>query len=79
MEEPQIYVTFKSNPVMSFIVLFMINNYGASQLSTGAFEVMVGDNLIFSKLKTGKMPAGKLSKAICLSDLKIVTKLSCTL
>lgn len=54
--EPKFYVAMKENPVMTFICLFVINTMGASQLSTGAFEIKVDDVIIFSKLKTGRMP-----------------------
>ena len=54
--EPKFYVAMKENPVMTFICLFIINTMGASQLSTGAFEIKVNDVTIFSKLQTGRMP-----------------------
>lgn len=54
--EPRFYTTMKENPVMTFGCLFIINSMGASQLSTGAFEIKVDNVIIFSKLQTGRMP-----------------------
>jgi selT/selW/selH-like putative selenoprotein len=54
--EPKYYVAMKENPVMSFGVLFVINSFGASQLSTGAFEITLDGVVIFSKLQSGRLP-----------------------
>ena len=54
--EPKIYLMMKENQVASFVVLFMMNSIGASQLSTGAFEISVNDVLVFSKLQQGRLP-----------------------
>lgn len=56
MEEPKIYVAMKENPVATFVCLFVINSVGASQLSTGAFEIKLNDIVIFSKLEQGRLP-----------------------
>ena len=56
MPEPKFYVSMKENPVLTFGCLFIINSLGASQLSTGAFEIKVDDVIIFSKLQTGRLP-----------------------
>ena len=37
-------------------IFFLGNNIQTSLLTTGAFEVSVNDDLVFSKLQTGKMP-----------------------
>lgn len=47
----------KQNPYVAFIGLFMINSYGNSMLSTGAFEVTFDGVEIFSKLKSGTVPS----------------------
>ena len=54
--EPKIYLMMKENQVASFVVLFMMNSIGASQLSTGAFEISVNDVVVFSKLQQGRLP-----------------------
>ena len=46
----------KDNKTMVFFALFMINTFGANQLSTGAFEIYFNGDLIYSKLNTGVMP-----------------------
>lgn len=54
--EPEFYKVMKENPVPTFCALFVINTVGASQLSTGAFEIKLDDVVIFSKLQTGRLP-----------------------
>ena len=56
--EPELLKKAREHPFQTFIGLFIINSMGASQLSTGAFEVYVGDQLVFSKLALGRMPSG---------------------
>lgn len=53
---PEIYYTIKANKGLSFFALFMINTYGANMLSTGAFEISLDGDVIFSKLEQGRMP-----------------------
>ena len=56
IQEPKVYIIMKENQVASFVVLFMMNSIGASQLSTGAFEMTVNDVVVFSKLQQGRLP-----------------------
>ena len=42
--------------MQTFIGLYIMNLVGSNLLSTGAFEVYVQDELIWSKLETGKIP-----------------------
>lgn len=44
------------NKMQAFIVLYVINLIGSNLLSTGAFEVYVQDELIWSKLESGTLP-----------------------
>lgn len=37
---------------------FLLNMLQGAVSSTGAFEVYLGDTLLFSKLRTGRMPTG---------------------
>lgn len=56
IKAPQFVNEIQNNKVTFFIVIFMINNFGNSLLSTGAFEVYSNESLIYSKLKTGVLP-----------------------
>lgn len=56
IEEPDFYKKMKQNPYVTFLGLFMMNSFGNSMLSTGAFEVTFDGIEIFSKLKTGSVP-----------------------
>jgi len=44
------------NKMQTFIALYVINLIGSNLLSTGAFEVYVQDELIWSKIETGTLP-----------------------
>jgi selT/selW/selH-like putative selenoprotein len=56
IEEPQFMVWISNNRVQTFVVLFLMNNIASSLMSTGAFEVYLDGNLIFSKLETKRFP-----------------------
>ena len=56
LPEPTQYTWIKQNKFMFFIIIFFINNLGNSMLATGAFEVYVDDQLIFSKLASKRLP-----------------------
>ena len=57
MGEPKIYQKVKNNRWYYFIlVLFVGNGLSNYFLSSGAFEIYLGDDLVFSKLKIGRMP-----------------------
>lgn len=43
------------NKMYSFLILYFINMAGAMLMQTGAFEVFVEDELVFSKLETGNL------------------------
>jgi thioredoxin reductase-like selenoprotein T len=58
MKEPEWYDWMKANKGTVFIGLFIMNNFGASMMTTGAFEVYLDNELIYSKLQTGRMPTG---------------------
>lgn len=44
------------NKMQTFVALYVINLIGSNLLSTGAFEVYVEDELIWSKIETGRLP-----------------------
>ncbi len=55
-----------------FFVYFLGNTVVNSLMSTGAFEVLLNDQILFSKLATGQMPtSADLSKGLarCMSQL----------
>mmetsp|Transcript_10169 Transcript_10169/g.9109 ORF Transcript_10169/g.9109 Transcript_10169/m.9109 type:complete len:138 (-) Transcript_10169:71-484(-) len=56
---PKIIQDINNNKVFCFGVLFIINSLGNSQLATGAFEMYLNDELIYSKLATGRLPSGE--------------------
>eukprot|EP00633_Aureoumbra_lagunensis_P000234 CAMPEP_0197287694 /NCGR_PEP_ID=MMETSP0890-20130614/4309_1 /TAXON_ID=44058 ORGANISM="Aureoumbra lagunensis, Strain CCMP1510" /NCGR_SAMPLE_ID=MMETSP0890 /ASSEMBLY_ACC=CAM_ASM_000533 /LENGTH=84 /DNA_ID=CAMNT_0042757667 /DNA_START=756 /DNA_END=1010 /DNA_ORIENTATION=- len=42
--------------MMAFGAVWIMNNLAAQLVATGAFEIYVDDNLVFSKLETGRLP-----------------------
>jgi selT/selW/selH-like putative selenoprotein len=56
-EEPKPLVWLQENKMYAMIGYFLINNLSASLLSTGAYEVLLNDKLVFSKIATGRPPA----------------------
>ena len=55
---PGFVVEMNKNKPAVFLTLFVINTLGNSLNATGAFEVFLDDNLIFSKLQMGRFPTG---------------------
>jgi thioredoxin reductase-like selenoprotein T len=58
-EESVAYKFIMQNKISVGVGLFILNSIGNGMLSTGAFEVYYNGNLIFSKLKTGRVPQGE--------------------
>ena len=56
ISEPWWFAKVKENRVATFMVLFVLNNIGNSQLATGAFEIYLDGDLLFSKLTQGRLP-----------------------
>lgn len=56
---PDILKQAENNKMVVFLGLFMINNVANSMLATGAFEVFVDDELIFSKLQMNRFPTAQ--------------------
>jgi selT/selW/selH-like putative selenoprotein len=44
------------NQMQSIMIIFMANIIGGQMLSTGAFEIYLEEDLVFSKLQTGGLP-----------------------
>lgn len=59
-QEPEFYTYIKQNKMMFGGALFVVNNIGANMMNTGAFEVYLNDELIYSKLRTGQPPSAEL-------------------
>lgn len=55
---PAIIVEMNKNKPAVFMTLFVINSLGNSLTATGAFEVYLNGNLIFSKLQMHRFPTG---------------------
>ena len=45
--------------MFAFGCVWMANNIAAGMVATGAFEIVVGDRTIYSKLETGRLPNAK--------------------
>jgi len=57
MPPPAIYHRLTQNKAISFIMIMMVmGNINSMLTSSGAFEIELNDNLIFSKIRTGRMP-----------------------
>lgn len=59
MAEPSWYQYMRENNVTVFVGLFLLNNIGGAMMQTGAFEIFLDGELIYSKLETGRMPNGQ--------------------
>mmetsp|Transcript_28313 Transcript_28313/g.90610 ORF Transcript_28313/g.90610 Transcript_28313/m.90610 type:complete len:139 (-) Transcript_28313:490-906(-) len=55
-EDSPVVKFVEENKMMLFIGCFLLNNVAANLTKTGAFEIMLGDKAIFSKLETGRFP-----------------------
>ena len=54
---PAIYQTIKAKKMLAFfLVMFLGNNIQNMLTSTGAFEITLNGDLLFSKIHTGRMP-----------------------
>lgn len=58
VETPNIFLWARENTAYSCFMLFFLSNAVESQLiSTGAFEITFNDQLIWSKLQSGRIPS----------------------
>jgi selT/selW/selH-like putative selenoprotein len=57
--EPDFIHWMENNKGIVFFGLFMLNSVGNSMITTGAFEIYLNDELIFSKLNGGHVPNGE--------------------
>jgi len=57
IQEPPALIWINNNRVQTFMMLFLLNNVASSMLATGAFEIYLNGNLIFSKLLTKRFPS----------------------
>jgi len=56
MAEPRFMQFINNNKTMSFVVMFVCYSIGNNIRSSGAFELYVDDELMFSKLAMGRLP-----------------------
>jgi selT/selW/selH-like putative selenoprotein len=56
MPTPAIVTQMNANKPVAFFGLFMVNSVGNSFMSTGAFEIYINDDLVFSKLENKRFP-----------------------
>jgi len=57
MPPPAIYYRLTQNKAISFIMIMLVmGNINSMLTSSGAFEIEFNDQLIFSKIRTGRMP-----------------------
>jgi len=56
---PQWYQTCKKFPMQTFIfIFFLVPTIVNSKLTTGAFEIMLDGEVLFSKISSGRFPNG---------------------
>lgn len=57
MRVPEVYVKIQQNKWMfGFLAWFIGNSISGGMLSTGAYEIYIDDQLVYSKLEMHKMP-----------------------
>jgi len=57
MPPPAIYYRLTQNKAISFIMIMLVmGNINSMLTSSGAFEIEFNEQLIFSKIRTGRMP-----------------------
>lgn len=56
MPEPEFVKYMQENKLMTFSSVFMMNSMATSMTKSGAFEIMVDGQVVYSKLRTGQMP-----------------------
>ena len=56
--EPYFITLIKTNKIMTFIALIYLNSLGSSMLASGAFEIYLNGEIIFSKLESKVFPDG---------------------
>lgn len=56
---PELYKTAKQYPMQTFVILFFVlPSMLQSKITTGAFEIALDGDIIFSKLRSGRFPDG---------------------
>lgn len=59
MPEPQWYKELQENKMMAMCGVFFMNSMANSLTTTGAFEVTLDGEVVYSKLDSGRMPNGR--------------------
>lgn len=60
--EPFFVPVMRRNPMPTIVGLTVLNSVCSSFLATGAFEVYVDGELVFSRLESGNFPSGAILK-----------------
>ncbi len=55
-QPPAWYNDLRENQMQVFIGLFLMSSLAQNMAATGAFELVLNDQVIFSKLQSGRMP-----------------------
>lgn len=53
---PSWYGVVAENKMMTFGIVWLVNNMANQLIATGAFEIFVGETRVFSKLEMGRLP-----------------------
>ena len=56
--EPYFITLIKTNKIMTFVALIYLNSLGSSMLASGAFEIYLNGEILFSKLESKVFPDG---------------------
>ncbi len=65
---PAWYNYLQQNKTACLAGLFFLNNWGNSQLSTGAFEIYLDGEIIYSKLASGRVPPPEVLVSLLLEN-----------
>lgn len=59
IDEPWWMVWINSNRLQCFMALFLLNSVASSLIATGAFEIYLDGDLVFSKLESKRFPSAE--------------------
>jgi selT/selW/selH-like putative selenoprotein len=57
IQQPEFLNVIKNNKMMAVVGLFYLNSLGTSLLATGAFEIALNGEVVFSKLELKRFPS----------------------
>mmetsp|Transcript_11330 Transcript_11330/g.22084 ORF Transcript_11330/g.22084 Transcript_11330/m.22084 type:complete len:142 (+) Transcript_11330:463-888(+) len=56
IQTPEIVTFMRQYQVQTFMFLFVLSSVAQNLAASGAFEIAVGDKVVYSKLQAGRMP-----------------------